>query len=329
MIRLPLLIRCNQTWFDWDQIEPIKESPIGLGLSLISPLCVANIKPLLLHANLVLAWRKCAPPLFLMHPFIAPYGLVKFGMFWIWFVTTFLILMRFWSHPYSFHMWLILCEKIKLLWPWEINFHGGYLKSGIHLYFWHGICENVVTTNEESKISWTLLTQLLSHLIKEELFFCVCVRKKPERSFMVKGVWGVNSWHEEEKTLLFFGLAQNLEILGFGPLVWEERKIREKKKREDSLLSIFFAPLYLLHKLIFNLWKDFRDLKKGFRSVKKKVFVRTSIPEETDQIGASSRFFVEIGHMYGCERPARIILAMSLISSNHRSILRYRVLNLD
>ena len=104
---------------------------------------------------------------------------------------------------------------------------------------------------------------------------------------------------------------------------------REKIRRKIIFLSIFLLSLHLLQKSIFNFWKDSKDLKKRSRSVKKKIFVQASTPKKTDQIGASSGFFVETGCMCGYEQPARILSAISFNSGDHQPVLRYQVLNSD
>ena len=57
--------------------------------------------------------------------------------------------------------------------------------------------------------------------------------------------------------------------------------------------------------------------------------MRTSIPEEIDQIRISSGLPVEAGCMCDCEQSVRIFLTISLNSNDHRSVLRYQVLNID
>ena len=143
-----------------------------------------------------------------------------------------------------------------------------YFFTYFGMNFWVG-----ATTHQESMISRTLHPTSLYIKIKRVLFHsCMCQR--PEReAFTLKGVGhGFMAWKRRGESF-FLGCAQNLFSRILYLWIWEEIK----NKRKIIFLSIFLLPLYLLQKSIFNLWKDFKDLKKRSRSVKKKVFMWASI----------------------------------------------------
>ena len=70
--------------------------------------------------------------------------------------------------------------------------------------------------------------------------------------------------------------------------------------------------------IIFNLQKGSIDLKKRFRSAKKKAFTQASTLKKINQIGASSGLPVEIGCMCCCEKLVKISFTMSFNSGDHR-----------
>ena len=136
---------------------------------------------------------------------------------------------------------------------WEIRWGSGlpwkYFGWASHIFFGCEILRTSDKRKEESKHCWTLHPNFLSRPNKRRFYFFFYACKRPEREAFTLGGFGHRFLVWKRKGESFSWVSAKPSFLGFGL----KHLRREKKKREEHLVSIFLLPSHLLQISIFNL----------------------------------------------------------------------------